>query len=135
MIGSYWMTCLGGESTKDPLHATAEEVYSQKSFAYLFLYCKIRDCLMNNKIIYMVLDCCGENDDESNEPNSEFKKVAVVLSFPIDKNIPGVVSEVCVEIIRQYKSSNIEDSLDFQAFQITHNPNLHFWGKVIEKKI
>jgi len=124
-----------GESTKDPLHVTAEEVYSQKSFANLFFYRKISDRLLNNKIIDMVLECYGENkDDVSNEPNSEFNKVAVALSFPIDKNTPGVVSEECFEIIRHYKSSNIKDLVEFQAFLITHNLNLHFWRKVIDKK-
>ena len=119
------------EPTKDPIQVPASEVYSQNKFAYSFFYRKINDRLMNSKTIDMVIDCYGENpDDKSNTPNSVFNKVAVALSLPIDKNNPGVVSEECIEIVRQFKFCKIKHLNEFQSFLKAHNLNLHFWRQV-----
>ena len=105
------------EPTKDPVQVPASEVYSQNKFANLFFYRKINNRVMNSKTIDMVIDCYGKNpDDKSNVPNSGFNKVAVALSLPIDKNSPGVVSEECIEIVRQFKYCKIKELDEFQAF-------------------
>ena len=82
------------------------------------------------------MDCYGENsDDKSKVNNAEFNKVAVALCLPINENSPGVVSEECIKIIRQFKSSKIKTLPQFQTFLNTHKLTLHFWRRVLSNKI
>jgi hypothetical protein len=125
------------EPTKDPQKVTTPYVYSQKQYAYIFFYRKISNSNKTfSKIINFVMDCYGQNsDDKSKVNNAEFNKVAVALCLPINENSPGVVSEECIKIFKQFKSSKIKTLPQFQTFLNTHKLTLHFWRRVLSNKI
>ena len=123
-----------GESTIVPVHVPASQVFSQNKDAYAFFYRKVNTIVIDKKIIDMVIDCYGQNPtDKSQTPNSEFNNVAVALSFPTDKNSPGVISDECINIITQFKHSKINTVEKLKTFIIKYNLNLYFWRKAITK--
>ena len=124
-----------GEPTIDPKQISAKEVFSQNENVYAFFYRKINSIIIDNKTIDMVMDCYGQNSiGQSNLPNSEINDVAVAISFPTDINTPGVVSETCIDKIKQFKNCKVNSVNKLTSFLTQNKLKLQFWRRVMADK-